>query len=114
MVTFRPVKYKHRKQALELYAKLDGVDVGNLGTRAAAEIEAEITDLMMAMVASWDYTDIETGEDIPVGEPDELSDEQYAEVVEAFNAALDVSVKKTKESSVSSGPKTSRKAKSRV
>ena len=113
MVTFRPIKYKHRKQALELYGELDGVDPATMGSRVAADIEAKITALMMAMVADWDFCDVETGEEIPVGEPDELADWQYAELVTAFNAALDVSVKKTNESSVSSGPKTSRKAKSR-
>lgn len=113
MVTFKPIKYKHRRAALALYAELDG-DIANLSSKAAVSIEEQITALMMATVEAWDFCDVETGEPIPVGEPDELSDEQYTDLAAAFNATMDVSVKKKNESSASSGQRTPRKEKRRA
>lgn len=109
-IRWKSLKYKHRKRALGLYAVLNPDENGqvNLKNFSPAEVvntEGELTRLVMSLVLDWDFVDVESGEPIPPGEPDELSDEQYFAVMDEFNVIMDrAKVKKTKDSVSSSGP----------
>jgi hypothetical protein len=75
-VTFKAIKYKHQKEAQRLLA--EGPD------------DAAVDAFVMGLVESWDYRDAETGEPVPVGQPDELTIEQYNEVLAEFNRLMGV------------------------
>src|SRR3990172_4923007 len=100
MVIFRTLKYKHQRQASELVAR-----------RANGEAIKDDQDaLIMSLIESWDYVDIETGQPILPGQPDELTIDQYNEVIAEFNAQMNgqSKVKKTNALPSSSGRTRSR------
>ena len=72
MVEFKVIKYKHFRQASAIKNNPQSTD-------------EEYVSYIMAMVDSWDLIDIETGEPIPPGVYDELTREQFEEVVSRFN-----------------------------
>jgi len=84
MVEFKTLKYKHVILSREILARGD-------------DLEAD--QFVMSLVTDWDYIDVETGKKIPPGKPNELSIEQYNEVMSEFNLAMnsmaDAAVKKT-------------------
>jgi hypothetical protein len=82
MVKFKVIKYKHQKQMMELRARTERGEIP----------EDEANDLLMSLIEDWDFCDIETGEPIPVGQPDELTMEQYNEIGEAFQEVLQTKV----------------------
>ena len=98
MVKFKTIKYKHVRRARELLAQ-----VGS---------EEEETALIMSLVDDWDYKDEDSGEKIPPGSPDELSVDQYNEVVLLFERATEGGeVKKTNVSNSPYGSMQSREEK---
>lgn len=113
MITFRTIKYKHRRQALEIAAQAEQVEAEEDPVQAQ-ELEQAITDLAMAMVESWDLVDAETGEPIPPGEADELTMEQYDQVMTEFNRQMRerAEVPKTNASPSHSGSTRSKRARS--
>lgn len=90
MIRFKQLKYKHVQRARELLAKIEQNQTD----------QTEMDKFVFPLVADWDFTDIETGQPIPPGQPDELTIEQYNELYEAFNTQMsgDSTVKKTSES----------------
>jgi hypothetical protein len=89
-VKFRPYKYKHKLEAIELTRKMD----------AGESTEEDDLKFLMRMIVDWDLKDEETGQPIPVGEFMELSIVQVEQVKGAWRkhmAALNDEVKKTRE-----------------
>lgn len=87
MVIFRTLKYKHFEQSLELLAQFE-----------AGEVEqSAVTDFVMSLVEDWDYIDPETKKKVPIGEPAELTIEQYNDCMDEFSRQMDreSKVKKT-------------------
>ncbi|HEX9925313.1 MAG TPA: hypothetical protein VGD99_21835 [Anaerolineae bacterium] len=110
-ISWKTLKYKHRRKALDLFAVLNPddqghVDLDNLDAAELSQAEANLTALVMSLVLDWSFIDEDTGERVPVGIPDELTDDQYFAVMDEFNAIMDrAEVKKTNVSRSSSGPK---------
>ena len=92
MVRFKVVKYKHFRQATELIE--------------SDASEAEHFAFVISMVDGWDFKDAETGKALPaeLASMDELSIDQFNEVMELFNQEMGfvTKVKKT-----SGGPSSS-------
>ncbi len=107
MIKFKTVKRKHRRWANQVLMDL-GLLEGQRDMTPAETVEAEdrLFKLAMSMVDSWDFTDAETGQPIPVSEESigELTDEQVTEVVDGFNALMDgTTIPKTNAGAASSG-----------
>ena len=99
MVKWKVIKYKHQKKAQEL-SQLN--ESGKLSPD-------EATEFIVSLVADWDFKDAETGEEIPVGEYDELTLEQYEDLVSQFNDTMaGISVPKTNAEPSRSGSTRSR------
>ena len=85
MVRFKVVKYKHFRQAKELIER--------------DAPEAEHFAFVISMVEEWDFKDAETKEPLPavLSSMDELSIDQFNEVMELFNPEMGfvTEVKKT-------------------
>lgn len=96
MVKFKTIKYKHERQARELAARIE----------EGSALNEEMTAFVMSLVLDWDYKDPDTGEPVPPGEPDELSLEDFSEVIQVFNdqmTAIKLSVPKKSASQSPSG-----------
>lgn len=92
MVKFKTIKYKHY---------LEAIDIKNDPEKTDREYEK----FVFSLVENWDFKDIETGELIPPGEPNELTIDQFTEVIQRFNGTFGASshVKKTSDRPSSSG-----------
>jgi hypothetical protein len=89
-VKFRPYKYKHKLEAIEITRKMD----------AGEATEQDDLDFLMRMILEWDLKDVETGQPIPAGDYLELSIVQIEQVKSAWREYmlnLNDEVKKTRE-----------------
>lgn len=78
MVRFKTLKYKHFRRAQEILVEI----------KAGTATDLAADQFVVQLIEDWDYTDIETGQAIPIGELGELSLEQYTECMEAFNTRM--------------------------
>jgi hypothetical protein len=79
MVKFKNIKFKHYRQAQALDARVNNGEAS----------DEDVILFAVSLVAEWDFVDIDTEEEIPVGEVDELSTEQIGELILAFNSAFE-------------------------
>lgn len=105
MVTFKTIKYKHKKIVDDLIKKVESEQA----------TDDEVDAFIVSLVASWDFMDVDTGEPIQVSLEGvgELSIEQYNSLMEEFNAEMSQGVKKKSEPKSSSGSRQTKKAESR-
>lgn len=93
-VAFKTIKYKHQAQAAEL-------------AKAVADqtaTEDQIIGFVVGMVESWDYVDGDTGQVIPLEDWQELTLDQFNDLMGKFNTTMQgLKVKKTNNAPVSSG-----------
>lgn len=78
-VVFRPLRYGHAVQAKEIMTRISTGTVDRL----------EMDNFVFSLVASWDYTDVETGEPVPLEEPAALGMEQYNDLMSEFNRQME-------------------------
>lgn len=88
MVKFKPLKFKHFRQARELNSRID----------AGEADDADILLFAASLVEEWDFVDVETGKAIPLGEIDELTLDQCAQINTEFARKMGVSAEVPKES----------------
>lgn len=115
MIQFKTLKYKHKRQAEEL-SRLS--EAGQAG-------DDQVMTFVLSLVESWDFADAETGQPLQLTTVaddegneyypclEELTLEQYRELLTAFNRRMGAGgseVKKTSDSSASSGPTRSKKS----
>jgi hypothetical protein len=74
VVKFKTIKFKHYRRANELDRQID----------AGVADDEDVIRFAVSMVQDWDFVDAETGEPLPVGEIDELTREQFNEVLTLF------------------------------
>ncbi len=108
-VRFKPLKYKHQLEALEIKNRLNG---------KGAASQKIITDYVASLLESWDYLDVETGEPVALGNFGELGLSQFNEVMDIFNQSIDlmgqaVEIPKSNGSGSQSGLTESKPAKGR-
>jgi hypothetical protein len=74
MITFRTLKLKHYRRAQKIYARIASEDAEDV----------EIVEFAASLVASWDFKDADTGEDLALSDLDELSTPQIEELLTHF------------------------------
>jgi len=80
MVQFKTLKFKHYREAQAINARIESGEA----------TEEDVLRFALSLVSDWDFTDAETGEALPIGELDELSLDQCAEVNGAFAQKMGV------------------------
>lgn len=104
MVKFKAIKYKHQREAAEI-AKAIADDTAT---------QEQIIGFVISIVESWDYIDGDTGQVIPLGDWQELTLDQFDDLMSRFNAAMAAireGVKKTNNAPASYGRNGSKKGK---
>jgi len=94
MIKFKTLKFKHYREAQEINKRIKNEEA----------TEEEVLRFALALVAEWDFVDVETEEPLPVGELDELSLEQCREVNAEFARLMGVTAEVPK---ASEGPSSS-------
>lgn len=89
MVEFKTIKFKHYRQAQAINKRIDSGEA----------TDEDVLRFALSLVKSWDFVDEDTGEPLPVGELDELSLEQCAEVNLLFSRKMGVDAEIPKETS---------------
>lgn len=112
-IVWKPIKYKHRLEAQEIGAGIVDKTIS----------ERELVEFVTGLVEDWDFIDVETGEPVAVGDYGELTEDQFVELMAAFQEKMEANkgeaVKKNRAgltslrnaSSSSNGSRTSAKAK---
>ena len=87
MVKFKTLKFKHYRVAQEINARIESEEATN----------EDVLRFALSLVKEWNFVDAETGEPLPVGELDELSLDQCAEVNRLFARKMGVNAEIPKE-----------------
>lgn len=74
MIKIKELKYKHYRQAQALLKR----------AQAGEASDDEILTFALSLIEEWDFTDVETGQPLPLGELDELSLSQFNELKAVF------------------------------
>lgn len=87
MIKFKVLKFKHYREAQEINKRID----------AQEATDEDVLRFALSLIEDWDFVDAETGEPLPMGELDELSLEQCAEVNRMFARRMGVTAEIPKE-----------------
>ena len=79
-IVFKTLKYKHFKRALELNRQIEAGEVD----------EDVILQFVVSLVDKWDFVDVETDKPLSFDDIDEMSLDQYNQLMEMFNAKMGV------------------------
>jgi hypothetical protein len=87
MIKFKILRFKHYRQAQEINKRID----------AQEATDEDVLRFAVSLIEDWDFVDAETGDPLPVGEIDELSLEQCAEINLMFARRMGVTAEIPKE-----------------
>ena len=96
-VKFKNLKLKHYRKAQEINARIDA-DEAN---------EIDILEFAIGLVASWDFIDADTGERLRLGDTEELSIDQVAEVLGSFSVEFEGATAAVPKANADPSPSTS-------
>jgi hypothetical protein len=88
MIKFKILRFKHYRAAQEINKRID----------AQEATDEDVLRFAVSLIEDWDFVDAETGDPLPVGELDELSLEQCAEINLMFARRMGVTAEIPKES----------------